>query len=298
MPITVVWPDPSHIIGPGFSLWVHTDLAGPVELGTRFQVSIGLDPEGTNPIMVMTFVAQQHDGFVQVGEPAVTDHQTLQNAVRDGEQVVVLSNLIDPRGNITDSGITTATWSPTAQLWQHVTTTAGQGTGGGFTDSDRQLVTATERRSQVLGEPTDLTWDTASGLVTATLAQIFSRSTLDRLTLTEVTSGPTCEPVRFDVDLWFHTVIVRVTTIGEDLVPKTPDENWYFPDLAVLRVFRGADLEYRRGIHTPTFMAEKPWQWGWWFDSRSPLYGVPPDLHIAVDWRPGCCGQVFLMHLP
>jgi hypothetical protein len=104
--------------------------------------------------------------------------------------------------------------------------------------------------------------------------------------------------VRFTFSVWFTAVIVRVTTIAEDLTPKTPDAEWYFPDLAVLRVYRGGDLEFRRGIHTPTFLSEKPWQWGWSFLNQIPILGTPPDTTVAVDWRAGCCGQVFLMSLP
>lgn len=259
---------------------------------------IGPDPEGLNPIMTMTLVAQQHDGFVEIGERSVTDHQTLQSTVTEGQPVHVISNLFDPRGNITDSGSETATWSPTSQLWQHINTNASGTGSGGLTPEQNQLLVNSERRSQVLGEPTDAILTTASGPLQLNLAQFFSRSTLDRLTLTELTSGETCEPVRVQVDLWYHAVIVRVTQIAAELTPKTPDASWYFPDLAVLRIFRGDDLEYRRGIHTPTFLAEKPWQWGWLFDERNPFLGVPPEMTIAVDWREGCCGQVFLMHLP
>jgi hypothetical protein len=169
---------------------------------------------------------------------------------------------------------------------------------GGFTDQDRILLQTTESRSTLLGELGTLVVQTASGPVTTTLSELFSRKALDTLTLEELTSGPTTDPVRASIGLWFYGVIVRVTEIPEDMVPKTPDEQWYFPDLAVLRIFRGVDLEFRRGIHTPTFMQENPWQWGWGFLNENPILGVPPETTVAVDWRAGVSGQVFLQRLP
>lgn len=298
MPITLTNPVPP-VLGPGLTLGGQSSLIGPIPIDWHWQIGIGRRGEERPSYIITGPIASplDHQFFFTIGGNTAGWTTTPQGTIglQTGADASVTVELVDSVGTVHDSGTNTSyVWDSTTNLW----TLVQQGQSGGFSSDDRALLTSTERHAQVLGEPTDLTWTTASGQVIATLAQIFSRSTLDRLTLTEVTSGPTCDPVRFNVDLWFHTVVVRVTTIGEDLVPKTPDENWYFPDLAVLRVFRGADLEYRRGIHTPTFMAEKPWQWGWWFDSRSPLYGVPPELTIAVDWRLGCCGQVFLMSLP
>jgi hypothetical protein len=104
--------------------------------------------------------------------------------------------------------------------------------------------------------------------------------------------------VRAKFSFWFYGVVVRVTTIDPELTPKTPDGQWFFPDLAVLRVFRGADLQYRRGIHTPTFLTDQAWDRGWNIRNQLDLFGVPPDNELAVDWRPGCCGRVFFLKWP
>jgi len=200
-------------------------------------------------------------------------------------------------GVVISEATTNGTWDAVSGIPIQLQERGSSGSGG-FTALDRQNLQAIEVRSQVLGEPTDMVLQQASGPIRTTLGKIFSRQLLDTLTLDELTSGPTSDPVRASIALWYYGVIVRVTTIAEDLVAKTPDLQWYFPDLAVLRVFRGVDLQYRRGIHTPTFMVEQPWQWGVQILNTVDVLGVPPDITIAVDWREGCAGQVFLQRLP
>ena len=192
------------------------------------------------------------------------------------------------------------TWDQTFWQGQQIAQQLGATTTvqGGFTDSDRQLLTAAEKRTTILGEVGQLVVKTASGPINTTLSELFSRPQLDSLTLDELTAGETCEPVRVRVADWYFGIIVRVTTVAPELVPKTPDGAWYFPDLAVLRIFRGADLEYRRGIHETSFMVEKPWQWGWQVLNVARFFGVAADYTIAVDWRTGCCGRVFLQRFP
>ncbi len=298
MPIIVTDPVPP-VLGPGLLIGAQSDIVGPIPGDWQWIIHIrrrGSEDDSINlrgPIRTDL----DHRAFVTIGQNTggwTTQVSSLQGIASNSEATVTVE-LTTSTGVVEDSGTSDAyTWDSTTNLW----TLVEQAAAGGFTADDRALVTDTERRSQVLGEPLDLVLSTASGFVTSTLAQLFSRTTLDQLTLSEVTSGETCEPVRALVSTWATAVIVRVTTIGEDLVPRTPDANWYFPDLAVLRIFRGGDLQYRRGIHTPTFMVDQPWQWSWQFLNELQVLGNPPDITIAVDWRPGCCGQVFLMSLP
>ena len=229
-------------------------------------------------------------------DPGWSVTQNIGVPITGGQQAHAIVEL-ESGGVVIDTSTTlSGTWDATSGL--PIQIESGPAVSGGFNAQDRALLQATEQRSTLLGNPGELLIQSASGPVPITLAELFSRKALDLLTLDEVTSGETFDPVRASLALWFYGVIVRVTTIAEDLVAKTPDASWYFPDLAVLRVFRGSDLEYRRGIHTPTFMVEQPWQWGWGFLNENPILGVPPDISIAVDWRPGCGGQVFLQRLP
>ena len=299
LPITItppVGPGGVFFVGPGIDISVASDFVGPMPVGSAWRIVFSLQPLGdeqtydlTQPFSFKTQTISLWRDFTD----SIQGKYTAPNQT----QIFVTATLEQPGNIVVDRGEIPATWTTDAGLGQQVREKA-QGTGGGLTPAQAQQLTDTERRTRTVGEPTDLVWTSASGPQQVTLASIFSRPTLDTLTLTEVTSGETCDPVRFLVDQWFHAVIVRVTTIDPELVPKTPDLNWYFPDLAVLRVMRGEDLEFRRGIHTPTFLQEKPWQWGWLFDSNNPFMGTPPDPQVLVDWRLGCCGQVFLMALP
>jgi hypothetical protein len=216
--------------------------------------------------------------------------------VTGGQAVHATVSLIEA-GVVTMENTLSGTWDATSGLPMQIEQTRTSGSGG-FTAADRTDLQAIEVRSQVLGQPEDLILQTASGPIQTTIGQLFSRQLVDTLTLQEVTSGPTSDPVRASFGLFYYGVIVRVTTIAEDLVGKTPDGQWYFPDLAVLRIIRGADLESRHGIHTPTAIFAHPWETGNLFRNTLDVLGVPPDRVLAVDWREGCAGQVFLQIFP
>ncbi len=298
MPITVVEPF-GNSYGPGLFTLVTTDLVGPLPTDLSWHVTVTAIP--SEDVLLQQVLTAGDRGASDMigwqrpaGEIGLIEH-TAPSGTAIAVQVVAHSTEF---GTIDTGEATRFVWEPTAAAWALTSKVLETSAGGGLTAEQAAQLADTERRTQTLGEPVDLVLSTASGIVTSTLAQIFSRQTLDQLTLSEVTSGPTCEPVRALVSSWATAAIVRVTTIGEDLTPRTPDADWYFPDLAVLRIFRGGDLQYRRGIHTPTFMVDQPWQWSWQFLNQLQVLGNPPDITIAVDWRPGCCGQVFLMSLP
>lgn len=299
VPITITLPQQGNQFGFGSAVSASSDFDWGANPDYRWRIGVitegGLVPlveryelQHSSPLTAF-FMSQPRSTGINYGPepmPVVGEQVTLEFEITDG---LVIGQVAQ----------TTVQWNPTFGLGNQAYLIAQSGTAsGGFTQGDRDLLTATERRSQTIGEPADLTIRTASGPISSTLAQIFSRQALDTLTLAEITTGPTPDPVRALISEWWWGIIIRVTTIPEDMVPRTPDEQWYFPDLAVLRIFRGTDLEYRRGIHTPTFMQEQPWQWGWNILNTVPVLGVPPETTIAVDWRLGCAGQVFLQRFP
>jgi len=301
LPITITLPAPASDFGPGSYIKASTTHVFGDPGSAEWEIAIRRNNELVVEVFAIKGPIESFD-WVWLGELRGT-------YVRDTTQRdFLLADPINLTLEVSDGGVVVESanvdlkWNGEAFLGQQAYQLAQQAqtpVQGGFTAQDRVLLTDAERRSQVLGEPTALIVEGSSGPLQVTLGDIFSRKTLDQLTLQELTNGETCDPVRVQLGLlnWFHAIIVRVTTIAPDLVPKTPDHEWYFPDLAVLRVFRGADLEYRRGIHTPTFIQEKPWQWGWSFLNQVPILGAPPDTTIAVDWREGCCGRVFGMFL-
>jgi len=298
VPITITLPQANGSwIGPGATVTAQTDVQGPLPSDTQWNYQVRLGSDETPVWEEFVFQnANPNVNVIMVKDPRKSSGRTHDQPV-EGQQVSVTVELQTSSG-IVDSGTTTATWHATTGLGEQAFLQPQTQASGGFNDQDRALLTATERRSQTVGEPSDLIIQTASGPTIVTLAQYWARKALDLLTLDELSSGPSGDPVRAQIAFWFYGVIVRATTIPEEMVPKTPDEQWYFPDLAVLRVFRGSDLVYRRGIHTPTFMTENPWQWGFMPLNELPILGVPFETTIAVDWRVGVEGQVFLQRFP
>lgn len=211
------------------------------------------------------------------------------------DQVNLSVQLVDDAGGVHDSGaLGSYRWDTSTSSSQLLPRSGG----GGLTPQEHQQLEDTERRTRTLGEPTDLTVNTPLGLLQITLGQLLSRSFLNNLVLEEVTAGETCDPVRFTYNEWYAGIAIDVTTIDPALTPKTPDQDWYFPDLAVLRLFRGSHLRWRRGIHTPTFITNEPYEWGWNIRNVLEVLGGPPATTVAVDWRPGCCGRVYLVRIP
>lgn len=299
MPITIAPAPDLTTIGPGLPLQLSSNFIGPFPSDSQWHLDINLDADFVKPFLSFTHPCTgpiiQLNMFI---DKTWAEQRKGWTPIED--RIVVVEARITTNTGTIDSGTnTTLHWDGQTGLSYLIEAQSGTTpVEGGFTESDRQLLSATEQRSTILGEVGQLVVKTASGPVPTTLSELFSRPLLDTLTLDELTTGPTCDPVRVRVADWYFGVIVRVTTVADGLVPKTPDGSWYFPDLAVLRIFRGADLEYRRGIHETSFMVEKPWQWGWQVLNVARFFGVAADYTIAVDWREGCCGQVFLQRFP
>lgn len=280
---------------------LRSDLIGPISPTWTWRLRVVRPTDEQNIVVLESPVWSVDDHqvhFVVEGDPlnlGQTTGYAQQVSANTNDNVNLTVQLVDDLDAVHDSGaLGTYRWDTSTSSSRRLASSSG----GGLTPEQAAQLDAIDGRTQLIGEPGDLVVQGPSGPAPSTLAAIFSRSTLDRLTLFEVTAGETCEPVRANYASWFSSVIVRVTTIDPTLTPKTPDNEWYFPDLAVLRVFRGGDLYFRRGIHTPTFFEQNPWEWGWQILNQIPILGAPPDLTLAVDWRPGCCGRVFLVALP
>lgn len=300
MPISVTSPA-GTTIGPGVGINLRSDLVGPISPTWTWRLRVVRPTDEQNIVVLESPVWSVDDHQVHLvveGDPlnlGQTTGYAQQVSANTNDNVNLTVQLVDELDAVHDSGaLGTYRWDTSTSSSRRLASSAG----GGLTPEQAAQLDAIDGRTQLIGEPGDLVVEGASGPAPSTLAAIFSRSTLDRLTLFEVTAGETCEPVRANYAAWFSSVIVRVTTIDPTLTPKTPDHEWYFPDLAVLRVFRGGDLYFRRGIHTPTFFEQNPWEWGWQILNQTQILGAPPDLTVAVDWRPGCCGRVFLVALP
>lgn len=293
MATTITPAQPHDIIGPGLVYIVHIDpslTGGPFHLVTTISVPplpspqfwTETPPQLLNPNDIAAFqlghditLNQLHDNN---GRAAVADDSvTLTTSVRDAANHQV------------DSANVAATWDPVSGLHVlQIETTRARTTDTSGIQSAIDLVYSAVRPILT----------TATGAIQVTLADIFSYKTLDLLTLTEMSSGVTCDPVVFSLTGAVTGIIVRISTVPDTIVPHTPDGDWYYPDLAVLTVFRGADREYRRGIHTTTqLITPFPGIWGP-LAPVFPLGFAPPGITVRVDWLAGVCGQVFITQLP
>jgi hypothetical protein len=298
VPITITPLQPFDKIGPGLGIVFQSSFIGPLAVGSHWNITLGTVAE---PTVFQTITAIQRDAnqvnFVTwIPWADVPWRTTLEQAwVADGTTVFLNAELRSPTNVVIDSGSISKQFDSKSGLAEILFQMQEAAPTSTFTATDRNNMN--NGFTNVLNGIT-ATLHTAAGPVTAKLGALFSRHTLDALTLAEITSGPTGAPVRATVETFWYGVIVRITTIPDALQPQTPDGDWFLPDLAVLRVRRGVDLEYRHGIHTSSWMALSPWKYGLDVLNLLELGAVPPETEILVDFKPGVEGRVYLMAWP
>lgn|SRR6266496_205164 len=304
MPITITTPPPHSIIGPGLTIQWESDFTGPMPTGSTWLFEVTADAEATQGVETWTLPFDSTATNLTMGEPSTGFRSKGGYILQTGDTAYLQITLRNDVLAVIDSGTATPHWDASAGLGYQAEDLITH-ISGGFTSTDRTRLIDTQ--TNVAGVVTSTasildgitsTITTSAGDVATTLGQIFSGKTLDLITLNELTTGPTGSPVSVEFGGFFFGVIVRLTTIPEWLTPATPDNEWYYPDLAVCRVFRGSDLEFRAGIHTPTWMKPRPWEFGSTILNETTLFGTPPDITIHVDFAFGVEGQVYLMRLP
>lgn len=120
----------------------------------------------------------------------------------------------------------------------------------------------------------------------------------DALGLLELTHGPSGGPVDEAIVLPTFGVLVRLSSLPPDLVPSTPDEDYFVKTLATVRLYRGQDLWIRAPIHTTSKIVP--------FQNEGLTVWVPGatvgtwilNIHLSVRFLAGVTGQVFLMRFP
>lgn len=272
MPITINPQNPGGLVGPGLSIRLQTDFIGPLPSTNVWSMNIGLpgDESGgytsqlnsnSNPVFITPFVT------------ALRNQSKADNVFPEGSSVSIVA-VIQPAGAgpEEDQGQADAHWSNTAgqtNLLEHLSTTTG-----GLTPEQQVQLTETHD---------------------STLPSIL----IDQLTLVALTAGvPSAGPVNAQLPNPCFGVIVRIGNVPEDLVPNTPDGDYWFPSLAVVRIFRGADLWKRVPVHTSSKLVE--------LLDESIVAGLTAitatqwllNLSIQVTFRSGVTGEVFLMLLP
>ncbi len=307
MPITIT-PNGATpgTIGWGMFVALQSSVIGPQPTGTHWLLDFFSDADATqriagafvswtgNPQTIeMTF----HASPITVG----------QSTVVVGQNVFVRAQLTSPSAVVLDQTTASFTWSENArdyialvQQMQPAGTglSAAQATQLQQTHDAVVLTPALSDLLNTLQESVKVVVNGAGGAIESTVGALFSGNLLDTLTLTELTDGPTGDPVSAAVTGGYFAIIVRISTVPPNLVLSTPAADYSRPDLAVLRVFRGEDVFLRRGIHETDYVVY-PLPFSYGGVPLSPLLvGLPPDLTVDVQWAFGVEGQVFLMKFP
>jgi hypothetical protein len=255
------------------SFQAQSDFIGPLPSGSNWQLSVA--PVGNETDLIASFGTSTN-----VTQQLLTTMDTTSQwafitnklGLEEGHQLQLTAQLRDPSNQVIDQGSIQLPWTNSRGLPVQLLL-KGQGTQSGLTPL----------QAQQLQEVHD---------------QTFLSKVIDALTLVEITNGPTGDPVTQFLVAWNFGIIVRLTTIPDGLAPITPDEQYWLPTLATVRLFRGNDLWLRVPIHTPTKLipfanenlivalsAITPTQWAL-------------QLTVQVNFLPGVEGQVFRMVFP
>lgn len=272
MPITIVTPLQGTGFGPAVQYSGSSDFIGPYPTTYFWETTVN---EMTSEAVVAgeQLLNAQPAGFqndFQAGHQAQTFSSEV--GVLDGTTVHLTVTLRDSAtGNAIDQGAIQVQWMPSTNIGRLVDAHVGQ--GGLTTDQALQLEQTHAAVAPLVG--------------------------LDALTLTDLTpGGPSSGPINANLTTPVFGIIVRLASIPPELVPQTPDGNYWLTTLAVVRVFRGSDLWFRVPIHTS--------------DKIIPMTGEGVvtavaealtnlwllNLSVQVDFLPGVTGTVFLMNFP
>lgn len=274
MPITITPTSPGGIWGPGLPLKVQTDLIGPLPSTTVWTIAWQQQNSEEPTFQVGWNNNSNPVTFVWGTQPRDNSWTQTNRGIQDGAVVTINATVQESGGGpANDSGTGQATWSTDAGLGNLILETGGS-TGGGLTPT----------QSTQLEQTHDSTWP---------------QFLVDNLTLQSVTNGPTGNPVAANLTAPVFGVIVRIANVPADLLPQTPDGNYWIPALAVVRIFRGADLWLRIPIHTSSKIINL-WVEGLALGLADAVLNAGWLLNLTLQawFREGVTGEIFLMRVP
>jgi hypothetical protein len=303
VPITFI-PQIPTVVGPGYQLFVQTDLVGPIGVdGWDWLVTGFQGPDFETPCVSWTFPSDGQHSIVINNFKNLTSPIQGRN-VSQGETIHLQVSLQTLTTTEDESDAVPVTWDGSGEMWrwQQQQTTAP----GSFTQTDRDTLNQTSttgeetnQLSQAINAAVQVPLELAGQAVTLTVGQILTSNLLDALTTLDLSGGITCNPIRYDASLnHLYGVQLLVSSVPEGWRFQTPDNAWGFHDLAVITIVRGnAQLE-RHGIHalSHTIYPLPGLPFPWAVNLDLPLQ--PPDYHINVDWAEGVCGQLIGLGLP
>lgn len=274
MPITVVNPVGTPVqLGAGVAFRAQSDFVGPLQVGSRWLFALSDTTGDLEFTIANAQYTSQLNPFVstiavdsQWGE--VLSHMS----IPDGHMIKLTSVLEGPNNVILDQDSVQLPWSTT------------RGVGPQIID---------------IGTPTDI------GLPPEQAQQLqdvhdstFLNRLVDTLTLQELTSGPSGDFVSAQLTTPIFGVIVRLASVPEDLLPSTPDGDYWGTTLAVVRIFRGSDLWLRVPIHTSSKIVYLQGEGIVAVLSTLVANTWLLGMSVQVTFLAGVTGQVFLMRFP
>lgn len=290
MPITFTPLGPSPAaIGWGMFFDITTDFIGPFPTGTVWFIKYTADAEGNNIVASQTIPATSatrrieldvRNGGVSFGNYAIPV----------GQNVHVITQLIQPGNVVVDSGATAIPWVNSSDDYRALLLQIpAAGTGLTTTQAD-QL-------TQIVNNTTSTKEDT-SGPISVPISELLQVQSINTLLASEITSGPQPGFVASDIGEFCWGVLVKIASLGPNDVPLTPDGDWFVRDLAVVRIFRDSELFIRAPIHTTSKIVDlHPDKASFLIRAiESELW--PDTMTVQVNFADGITGQVFLLILP
>lgn len=295
---------PGNFVGPGLPVTVTSDFSGTLDPTTNWSVFFYSDSDRTKQMgkyttfsdtLAITFTPFPIEG---------ADHENDFNWLADGATVYWDARL-DVEGTTVDESNGSEVWTNTVGLYMLLQDLRTVSSSGGLTTTDRtnistaasQSTAAATDAADILGKVSTVV-TTAAGTIVTGIGNIFTPVGMDALTLHEITSGETCDPV-FASDLqFFFGIVVQCTTVPGSYGVGGLDGRHFDPQLALLNVFRGTEMVARHPIHVQDFMLTPVPGMASSDAAQIIYYAISPNLSLEVWWGPGVCGRVYLLLLP
>jgi len=274
VPITIGPPFPISPLSPGQLIAWSSDFVGPLPTGSSLSVGITSDTEGTLELGTTAISTVAKQGQFTIFSPRASWTQG-HFALATGANVFVQLQLHQGTvGTVVDSGTQEMIWQPSSNV-------ALVDPGGTTTQPPGGL---TDVQALQLQQTQEATWP---------------EHLVDQLTTVNLGTGNSSTPINANLTSPVFGIIVRITTIPPDLKPQTPDENYWVPTLAVVRIFRGSDLWLRIPIHTSSKLINL-WMEGLALGLADAVLsaGWLLNLTLQTSFLPGVAGQVLLMRVP
>ena len=275
MPIVVV-PGPnlgSDIVGPGLSARYTSDFVGPLLSGAHFIVNFYADTDATE--LYTSYTIPTQDKTVQLTPLIPNDGASIFTQFNLAHQQPMAAKVFLHDGqSLVDQSTIPLHWDAQSGVPFLLRFPVQGGGQGGLTPQQDQALTEVHEST-------------------------FPTHVIDALTLTDLTpNGPSPGPVNQQLLTPIFAVIVRIATVPVELTPSTPDGDYWVPTLAVVRIFRGADLWIRAPIHTSSKIVSL--QSDWLQVGVTAVWGStwPLQLSLQTTMLEGVTAQVFLMNVP